>query len=304
MAIITTRTREKGLIRIDYEKCNICGLCTNICKDFTLKIENEKLSVSKNSFFGCYGCGQCMAICPTGAITVTGREISPDDLLPLPPKDGRSNYDQLRNLMISRRSIRDFKNMEIEESLINKIVEAAQTAPMGIPPSDVQAVIFNGFIKVNEFAGDVINHIKKMKWMMSKRWSWIWRLPGKETYEQMKHFIGPLSEGLVSNKEKGEDHLFYHAPLAIYFLSSPYSDPADPVIAATYAMLAAESLGLGSCMIGSVDPFLKHGATALRKKWKLPAKPTNGIVVIFGYPKYKFSKTLKRTFAKISILNN
>ena len=26
---------------------------------------------------------------------------------------------------------------------------------------------------------------------------------------------------------------------------------ADPLIAATYAMLAAESLGLGSCMIGT-----------------------------------------------------
>ena len=49
----------------------------------------------------------------------------------------------------------------------------------------------------------------------------------------------------------------YDAPVALCFYGSPCCDPAGPVIAATYAMPAAESLGLGTCMIGGNDPFIQ-----------------------------------------------
>jgi len=64
-------------------------------------------------------------------------------------------------------------------------------------------------------------------------------------------------------------------------------------------MLAAESLGLGTCMIGSVHPFLSHGATALKKEYNINPKNRNGIFLIIGYPKVKYHKGIKRTFAKV-----
>ena len=54
----------------------------------------------------------------------------------------------------------------------------------------------------------------------------------------------------------------YDAPLAIYFYGSPYCDPADPIIAATYAMIAAEALGLGTCMLGAIHPLIQYGKSA------------------------------------------
>ena len=89
---------------------------------------------------------------------------------------------------------------------------------------------------------------------------WMWRLMGKETYQVMKSFGNPLVKFMVETKQKNENYLLYDAPLALYFSSSPYADLADPYIPATYAMLAAESLGLGSCMIGSVQPMIQYGA--------------------------------------------
>jgi nitroreductase len=86
----------------------------------------------------------------------------------------------------------------------------------------------------------------------------------------------------------------------MYFYGSPYSDPADAYIPATYAMLVAESLGLGTCMIGSINPFLKRGASSLKKKYKINPKNRNGIFLIIGYPKVKYHKGIKRTFAKVS----
>jgi len=44
-------------------------------------LKNGKAQKSETAFFGCYACGHCMAICQTGAIEISGREISPDDLL-------------------------------------------------------------------------------------------------------------------------------------------------------------------------------------------------------------------------------
>ena len=98
--------------------------------------------------------------------------------------------------------------------------------------------------------------------------------------------------------------LLYDAPLVLYFSASPYSDPADPYIPATYAMLAAESLGLGSCMISSVHPMIQYGAKKLKQKWNIPVKSPSGIIVIFGYPKYQFKSGIKRSFAKVSFYTN
>lgn len=54
----------------------------------------------------------------------------------------------------------------------------------------------------------------------------------------------------------------------MYFYGSPYTDPADPIVAATYSMIAAETLGLGTCMLGGVHPFIQKGRKAkeFRKK--------------------------------------
>ena len=121
MAIPTSRTKQAGIIHIDHEACNQCGLCAQICKDHSLAIENGHVVQSQHAVFGCFGCGHCMAICPQSAITIEGREISADDLLELPASHKKSSYDNLYNLMIGRRSIRDFSPKEIDQSIIDLV---------------------------------------------------------------------------------------------------------------------------------------------------------------------------------------
>jgi len=304
MAIITSRTNENARITFLYDRCNSCGLCVKVCKDFSLKMENNLPVVSTNPVFGCMACGQCMAICPTMAIEVTGREMSVDDRFDLAKLEHKSNYNEFKSLLIGRRSIRDFKDQEVGEDLVEKIIEAAAFAPMGIPPSDVRLLVIQGKDKVHEFSFDVIEYFGKISWLFSNQLIWIWRLAGKETYKLIKSFAQPMVNFFVGSKEKDEDYLLYNAPLALYFTASPYSDPADPYIPATYAMLAAESLGLGSCMIGSIHPTIQYGAKKLKQKWNLPAKSSSGIVVVFGYPKYKFKSGIKRSFARVTYFNN
>src|SRR5512145_2396743 len=134
MAIRTARYSETATVRIDYEKCKDCCLCVEVCKGAPLYFENGKVKIDQTYYFGCIGCGHCAAVCPTGAITVEGRDILPDSFLDIPLKEARSGYEELMALMLTRRSIREFEDKEVEQEKINKILEAASTAPMGLPP--------------------------------------------------------------------------------------------------------------------------------------------------------------------------
>lgn len=128
---------------------------------------------------------------------------------------------------------------------------------------------------------------------------------GKENGEMFRDFIKPLIDTYVGYMKKGENLVTYEAPLGLYFYGSPYTDPADPLIAATYAMTAAESLGLGTCMLGGIHPFIQSGKAArkFREKYGIRFKSREGLFLIIGHPRVKYQNGIKRIFANVDFLN-
>jgi len=305
MAIPTTRTKENAEIRIELTKCSGCGSCVSVCKAFNLVIIDKKVALSSTNQFGCIGCGHCMAICTTGTIKIIGREISPEDLFELPPKEIMASYEQLLGIFQGRRSIREFKDREIKPEIVEKILNASVTAPMGIPPSDVNILVLNGVEKTRAFAKDFSKYLKGMKYLTSDLFLAVMRpIWGKENDETFRGFMKPLFDIYINKMENGENYINYDAPLAMYFYGSPYSDPADPIVAATYSMIAAETLGLGTVMLGAVHPFIQNGRKAekFRRDHKIKYKSKEGLFVAFGYPAVKYTKGIKRTFASVTEL--
>jgi nitroreductase/NAD-dependent dihydropyrimidine dehydrogenase PreA subunit len=302
MAIPTTRTKENAQIHIDQVLCNGCGLCVTVCKDFSIEIADQKVRQTDNPVFGCIGCGHCMMICPNGAIKIDGRCSSSSDLLDLPDRQRAASPDALKALLQRRRSIREFKDIPVEKALIDQVPEAAQTAPMGLPPSDVHVLVLDSREKVHAFAKDFCGHLENLKWFIS---GWFLTLMrpfwGKASDEMFRGFVKPCVETYLEHMQKGVNVINYDAPVAVYFYGSPFCDPADPLIAATYAMLAAESLGLGTCMLGAIHPFIQNGAAAKRFREKHGIRHTSreGVFVIMGYPAVKYHKTIKRSFAAV-----
>lgn len=299
MALKTGRAEGTASVVIDYTKCTACGLCVTVCKGAPLFMDGKKVRIDQSRIFGCIGCGQCMAVCPRECIEVTGRTLSPADAVPLPPAATRAGYDALKNLMRSRRSVRKFRDRPVDRVLIEKIVDAVATAPMGLPPSDVEILVLDGREKVRAFAEDIIAVMTKPKFMFGPAGRTLLRpFFGKVFAESAETFIYPALSYFEEALARGEDSLFYDAPLVMYFHASPYADPVDAQVAATYAMLAAESLGLGSCMIGTPAYFIKY-SKKLKEKYGIAAKNTQGIAVIFGHPAVKYRRALKRTLGGV-----
>lgn len=54
-------------IRLDEERCVVCGLCTAVCKPKALTLEGEVLRFDKNK---CVYCEACVVACPRRAIAL------------------------------------------------------------------------------------------------------------------------------------------------------------------------------------------------------------------------------------------
>lgn len=302
MAIPTSRTHETARLEFFPDLCNGCGLCVQVCKDFGIRIVDGKAQPTEHPVFGCIGCGHCMAICPQEAVKVEGRCLSPADLTGLPGPSEAAGYESFRSLLQRRRAIREFLNKDVEPELIDRVLEAVRLAPMGLPPSDVHVLVLDSRAKVRKFSMDFCTYLQGCKWLVS---GWFLALMrpfwGKANDALFRDFVRPLIGVYTSAMARGEDLVTYDAPVALYFYGSPYCDPADPIVAATYAMLAAESLGLGTCMLGGMHPFLQNGRAArrFREQQGIRFASREGLMVIMGYPRVKYRKGIRRSLAAV-----
>lgn len=290
---------EPGLPVINNEECTKCGICIDMCCTGSLELADGMIRVKPGIKMDCVACGQCMMVCPRGCITVTGRNLSSADLVDLPSKESVSTFDQLYSLYLSRRSIRSFNEREVEKEVIERIVEATTTAPMGLPPSDVEVLIFAGRPKVAELRNDLLGFFKQSKKVLTPFLCKIMRpFLGRVLAEQMRTFIIPVMNGVLEATKNNHDMLFFDAPVVLAFHASPYADSSDCPIACTYAMLAAQALGLGNIMLGLAPNFLGR-SKKLRQKYGIPDGNIMTIMLALGYTNKHFQHGIKRRLASV-----
>lgn len=300
MAIITGFGDKPGLPEVDAGKCDGCGMCSRACPSFTLSMDGQAVRINRSEdALGCIGCGLCMMICPSGAITVTGRNISSEDLVPIPERAECAGPDQLEALMLGRRSIRKFAQRPVPREMLERIVDMTRTAPMGLPPSDVGLVVLHGRSAVRAMVNELIPMLGKMRKSIGPLMLKLMRpFIGKVAYDQFSSFLLPTADKIIEHHAQGEDWLAYDPPAAIIFHSSPYADPSDAPIACTYAMLAAESLSLGTIMLAFAPAFVER-SKVLRARYGIPAGNKVRIMLALGYPSFTFKRTLRRRLASV-----
>ncbi|MCD4793072.1 MAG: nitroreductase family protein [Bacteroidales bacterium] len=278
---------------IDQKLCKQCKLCIEVCP-VNIIANGDKVHFLDEKIHICLKCGQCMAICSTKAIQIEG--ISYDkDLFDLP--ESTINHDEFINFTANRRSVRNFKIKPVEDELIKKILEAVQYAPNGSHPDKMNITVVNDrkliesqLPAMSKFLDDIV------KWMENPLMSRIIKLKkGIETFNTLKNHLYPIAKSGNYKLEFG-DRISRGAPAIIIFHADKgaeeHSD--NSLIWATYAMMAAQSLGLGATIV-SLVPAVINKVKEVREAFKIPEEHETVVSVIVGYPKYKYKRGIKRT---------
>ncbi|MEI6195176.1 MAG: nitroreductase family protein [Verrucomicrobiota bacterium] len=187
----------------------------------------------------------------------------------------------------------------VDDEVLERIVNLTATGPMSIPPWDVGCVTVNGRAEVQGLSGEVLRGYEGFlkifrPWLLALMRPFL----SRAKYDQFAHFLLPLAQSYMRSRREHRDLLFYDVPALLLFHHSPYADAAEAFIACTYAMLAAESLGLGSSMIGAASPVIGRNP-ALCQRLGLPAGHKPAIVLIVGHPAVHFQHTVRRHFVSV-----
>ncbi|WP_230668829.1 nitroreductase [Methanosarcina barkeri] len=160
-----------------------------------------------------------------------------------------------------RRSVRNFSDKEVSDEIIKEIIRAGTYAPTAVNKQPWRFVV----IKNKQLVEEYDDRAKKA-----------FLAAYKDTeIPEMVRFVQFLS--------KPATRIFYGAPVLILVFASPnVINEHDCALAAENMMLAAQSLGIGSCWIGLADglgydmEFLKEVGVPEGHKLIAP--------LIFGYP--------------------
>jgi nitroreductase/NAD-dependent dihydropyrimidine dehydrogenase PreA subunit len=289
---------EKPVPQANSETCSDCGICAGICPTETLAMEDGHLKVAQRKFTGCIGCGHCMMVCPTGSITVRGRRFGPEDLVDLPPSAERAGAGQFDALVLGRRAVRRFRDEPVDRAAVDRILEMTSTAPMGIPPSEVGILVFHGREKVRQFDEESLACFRRTVRMFRPVMLTVMRpFLGKAVHALMRDFVRPIYLSIIEKWDQGQNEYTYDAPLVLLFHGGATGDATDTAIAATYAMLAAESLGLGSCLLGT--PAALDHDKGFKAKYGIPPENKIGLGLAIGHPKVKFLRGVRRKLAAV-----
>jgi nitroreductase/NAD-dependent dihydropyrimidine dehydrogenase PreA subunit len=259
------------LIQIDEEKCKKDNICIIECP-FNLLRENESgiPEMIEGGETNCMVCGHCLAICPSGAVSLNG--ISPDSC-DASQKNIIVDPQTMEALLKNRRSVRVYKDKSIERDTVGHLMDMIRWVPSSKNTQPLHWKLVDDRAKIREMAG------------LTVQW-----------FEETNAF-----PDIVAAWKGGEDMILRNAPLiAIAHVAKNALNPTtDACIATASLELAAMSYGIGSFWTG----FFMRAAnnyTPLKAFLKLPENHAVFAGLALGYPKFKYHKIPNRQASKVT----
>lgn len=177
---------------------------------------------------------------------------------------------ELMNALRTRRSVRNYSSRQVDAETLQLLLEAAVLAPSA---SNSQPWAF-GYIRGAENLRDLSDRSKAL--LLS-------RMATNPSLERMR----PRLEDPTVNLLHGAPAL-----VAIYATSAGSWAKSDCAMAALQLMLAAHSLGLGTCWIGMVQALFE--SAGLKAELGVPAEYAAAGVIAVGYSEGELPPTRGR----------
>jgi len=243
--------------------CISCNGCIDICPDKILEAGIEGGIVVLN--VQCMLCGHCQAVCPVEAITIPAltnhlglQTINEEQVSGL---SGVSSAALLQ-LMRARRSCRLFSSDPVELSILTDLVKIGTTAPSGTNSQGWQFIILPKRGDVERLGEATATYYRDLnKKAANPFYRLISRLvAGQALSNYYRKYYATIKQGIRDWDTNGVDRLFHGASAAIVVAADQSAScPAeDSLLATQNILLAAQSMGLGTCLIGFVVEAAKR----------------------------------------------
>ena len=257
------------IIQINKETCTKCGICVSACLTGHIEIKEDEYPGAVSDEDTCANCGACEVMCPTGSLEHGDLPLDQSKMI---DPSLKVDFDQMSQVLKTRRSIRAYKDRSIPKEDINRLIDAARYAPTGANKQEVKWLVIDDKEKLRqlgEYGADFM--IEGMK-----------NIP--DYIDAVKLF--------VKRREAGYDIFLHSAPavVATYAEISNMMVPSiDCTIALSYFNLAANSMGLGCCWLGFF-PSAANNYPPIKELISLPEGNQIHACMTVGYPKYPYQR--------------
>lgn len=265
---------------IDEQKCTRCNQCVRDCPVNIITMDTGYPSIASKKEGFCFKCQHCLAVCPTGALSILGKK--PEDSIPL---DGNlPDPDKLEVLLKGRRSVRQYKDENLEPEVLQRLLEVAIHAPTGVNARGVHFTVVDDREVMGRLRREMLETFLRLKQSGE--------LKGGDYFREY-----------IERWEKtGRDTILRGAPHLVV-ASAPHdcaTPEADCLIALSYFEIFAQSLGVGTVWNGLFTWTLKEILPEFRHKLGIPEDHLIGYTIAFGKPAVTYRRTVQHPAAPVS----
>ncbi|MFZ5645905.1 MAG: nitroreductase family protein [Bacillota bacterium] len=185
-----------------------------------------------------------------------------------------SDWTETEKVILSRRSVRLYKDDQVPGELVRRILECGRFAPSAGNSQPWKFVVVREQEILDEMESSVVSICKNMKELLS--------------LVKSPEPINPVPYAAIGLIANGKLRLFHGAKTVIMVLKDVRGvgkPDYDCGLASQNIVLAAHSLGLGTCYIGFLDPLFQLPEWRERFDIDFPYEFECGIAL--GYPKGK-----------------
>ena len=131
-----------SLLNIDQKKCKQDGICAADCPMGIIRFggKGSYPEIPSDSEPMCIRCGHCVVVCPHGALDHAEVRLAACTAI---DKELVISPAQAEQFLRSRRSVRQFKDKPVEQSVLQRIIEIARYAPTASNSQLVEWVVIS-----------------------------------------------------------------------------------------------------------------------------------------------------------------
>jgi nitroreductase len=196
-----------------------------------------------------------------------------------------------RDIVLSRRSIRQYKDTPVPRAMIEQIIDLARHSPTAGNDQNVGYIVVTERDLIRQTAGSIFGFADRLYGRLQ---SWPVRLFMKATGLAKNRYMQRMDYARELTAD-GRDIILHNAP-ALLLIHGPAKGVFicdNCSIAAANIINYANALGLGTCFIGFMTLALRF-SKSLRRKMNVPKNRKVYASLVMGYPAYVHARTASR----------